>query len=360
LIFDENTQILAQGKRVFVETAGMITIAVLVALLPALVKPVGEQLEIFLLVAGAASVTVTSQWSIPLVREALLDPLMITGAVLAAGFLFHFLRPSLHRGIERLRIIAGPSTMAACLVILLGIISSVITAIIAALVLVEIARSMHLARRTETRLVILSCFSIGLGAALTPYGGPLAAIAVSKLSGTPYQAGFWFLLEKLWMFVIPGIVLLGGGAVLLMKTGAERDGGTEPEAERLPEVFVRTAKVYIFVFGLVLLGRGFTPIIERHMGSVPSLALFWVNSASAVLDNATLAAAEIVPSMRQQQLVAALLGLLISGGMLVPGNIPNIIAAGRLKIGAGEWAKFGVPAGVVMMIACFAVLMVMR
>jgi predicted cation transporter len=338
----------------------MIAIAVLVALLPVLVKPVGERLEVFLLVAGAASVTVTSQWSIPLVREALLDPLKITGAVLVAGLLFHFLRPSLHRGVQRLRTATGPHTVAAGLVILLGIISSVITAIIAALVLVEITRSMHLERRTETRLVILSCFSIGLGAALTPFGEPLAAIAVSKLSGMPYQAGFWFLLGELWMFVIPGILLLGGGAALMARTSAGRNGGAEPEAERLAEVFARTAKVYIFVFGLVLLGRGFTPIIERHLGSVSSLALFWVNSASAVLDNATLAAAEIVPSMREQQLVAALLGLLISGGMLVPGNIPNIIAAGRLRIGAREWAKFGAPVGGVMMIACFAVLVAIR
>ena len=29
---------------------------------------------------------------------------------------------------------------------------------------------------------------------------------------------------------------------------------------------------------------------------------------------------------------AILLGLLVSGGMLIPGNIPNIIAAGKLNI----------------------------
>ena len=339
----------------------MIAIAILVTLLPLFVKPVGEQLEIFLLVAGAAAITLTSQWSIPLVREALLDPLKITGAVLVAGLLFHFLRPLLHRSVERLRIVTGSHMMAAGLVVLLGILSSFITAIIAALALVEIIRSMHLERRTETRLVILSCFSIGLGAALTPFGEPLATIAISKLSGMPYEAKFWFLLERLWMFVIPGVILVGGAAAVLVRTGAPgRDEATEREQERLPEVFIRTAKVYIFVFGLVLLGRGFTPIIERYLASVSSLALLWANSVSATLDNATLTAAEIVPSMHSRQIVAALLGLLISGGMLVPGNIPNIIAAGRLKIDARQWATFGVPVGGVMMIACFVVLVLIR
>ena len=46
---------------------------------------------------------------------------------------------------------------------------------------------------------------------------------------------------------------------------------------------------------------------------------------SAILDNATLAAAEIGPALTESQIKSALMGLLISGGMLIPGNIPNII-----------------------------------
>ena len=56
---------------------------------------------------------------------------------------------------------------------------------------------------------------------------------------------------------------------------------------------------------------------------------------SAVLDNATMAA-ELSP--RCEQVQAILMGLLISGGMLI-GNIPNIITAGKLKINSKEWAK---------------------
>jgi predicted cation transporter len=129
------------------------------------------------------------------------------------------------------------------------------------------------------------------------------------------------------------------------------------EKENLREVFVRTAKVYVFVVGLVFLGAGFTPVIDEFVGSISWHALFWVNITSAVLDNATLTAAEIVPAMSLHQITAALLGLLVAGGMLVPGNIPNIVAAGRLKIEARAWARVGVPIGLAIMVVFFGVLL---
>jgi predicted cation transporter len=64
-----------------------------------------------------------------------------------------------------------------------------------------------------------------------------------------------------------------------------------------------------------------------------------------------LAAAEIGPSLSTAQIKSALLSLLISGGMLIPGNISNIIAAHALHIKSTEWAKLGVPLGLVIMIA---------
>ena len=41
----------------------------------------------------------------------------------------------------------------------------------------------------------------------------------------------------------------------------------------------------------------------------------------------------------------AYVGVLISAGMLIPGNVPNIIAAHALHITSTEWAKLGVPLG---------------
>ena len=78
--------------------------------------------------------------------------------------------------------------------------------------------------------------------------------------------------------------------------------------------------------------------------------------ASAILDNATLAAAEIGPSLSEAQIKSALLGLLISGDMLIPGNIPNIIAAHALQIKSTEWAKLGAPLGLVIIAGTAALL----
>jgi predicted cation transporter len=69
----------------------------------------------------------------------------------------------------------------------------------------------------------------------------------------------------------------------------------------------------------------------------------------SALDNATLTAAEISPAMSMVQIQAVLMGLLISGGMLIPGNIHNIISAGKLGISSKEWAKLGVPLGLILM-----------
>ena len=111
---------------------------------------------------------------------------------------------------------------------------------------------------------------------------------------------------------------------------------------------MRTIKVYAFVSALFLLGAGMEVLIDKYFTKVPAEILFWVNMVSAILDNATLTAAEIAPSMTQNQISAALMGLLISGGMLIPGNIPNIISAGKLGINSGEWARLGVPMGLVL------------
>ena len=73
-----------------------------------------------------------------------------------------------------------------------------------------------------------------------------------------------------------------------------------------------------------------------------------MNMISAIRDNATLTVAEISKVLNQKQINAALYGLLISGGMLIPSNIPNIISAEKLGITSSEWAKFGILMGFVL------------
>ena len=54
------------------------------------------------------------------------------------------------------------------------------------------------------------------------------------------------------------------------------------------------------------------------------------------------------------------MALLIAGGMLIPGNIPNIISANKLRITSKEWAKLGLPLGAVIMVVYFIVLFVLK
>jgi predicted cation transporter len=91
---------------------------------------------------------------------------------------------------------------------------------------------------------------------------------------------------------------------------------------------------------------------------IPAEGLYWVNMVSAVLDNATLAAAEIGSVLSVQQIKSAVLGLIIAGGMLIPGNILNIIAAEKLEITSKEWAKRGVPLGLVLTVCFFGILFI--
>jgi predicted cation transporter len=121
---------------------------------------------------------------------------------------------------------------------------------------------------------------------------------------------------------------------------------------------IRAGKVYLFIMALVFLGAGFAPLILEFIIQIPAEGLYWVNIVSAVLDNATLAAAEIGPQLSLIQIKSALMGLLIAGGMLIPGNIPNIIAAGKMGITSKEWARYGVPLGFVLLVIYFVILFV--
>jgi len=237
-------------------------------------------------------------------------------------------------------------------VIVLGLISSLITAIIASLVLVAIVSALKLDRKSEILLVVIACFSIGLGAVLTPVGEPLSTIAISKL-----DESFDYLLKLLGAYIIPGVMAFGILAAILLKNPGTRNYGLAANKEEsYLDILIRAGKVYLFVAGLTFLGAGFSPLIDRYLIHLNSYVLFWINIISAVLDNATLAAAEISPAMSQDAIQAILLGLVISGGMLIPGNIPNIISANKLGITSREWARVGVPMGLVAMIICFVII----
>ena len=117
--------------------------------------------------------------------------------------------------------------MAFILIAVLGLFSSVMSAILAAIILVEMVNAMPLSRKSKIDLTIIACFSIGLGAALTPLGEPLSTIAISKLSGAPYHAGFGFLFNMLGLYILPGILAYGIIGMFFLGKVDPKDAGIE-------------------------------------------------------------------------------------------------------------------------------------
>lgn len=338
--------------------SGLFVMLVVVLILPFLVKKIEEELEVFLFIMGCLAVTITAQWNMHLLTEALIEPIKITVGVFCAGLLFRACQKPIKHNVNKIAKTVGLKMFVFLMIVLLGLLSSVITAIVAALILVEIITCLTLDRKSETLLVVLSCFAIGFGAALTPIGEPLSTIAIAKLKGEPYHADFFFLFKELGIYIVPGVLAFGLlGAVLSPEKLQHKKGLSEDKEETSKDILWRTAKIYLFVMALIFLGKGFKPIIDVYISKIPFQGLYWINIISAVLDNATLTAAEIGPSMNLVQIKAALLGLLIAGGMLIPGNIPNIISAGKLKIKSSEWAMLAVPLGLVVMGVYFFLIM---
>ena len=341
---------------------GLFAIFLLVLALPFKVKIVEKNLEAFLFVMGAAAVTITSKWGYDLVKLAAEEPVMkgIVPAVLVAGLIFFYGKQPINNAISGLTKSVPMPLFVAAVIFILGMASSVITAIISALFLVEITNLMPMERKDKINLVIIACFAIGLGAVLTPLGEPLSTIAITKLQGAPYNAGFWFLADQLGILIVLGVLGCAiFGAFYVGKKAGKVEVQEIADDGGLKDVFVRAGKVWLFVSALFLLGAGMEVLIFKYFTKIPDFVLFWVNMVSAILDNATLTAAEISPAMSQSQINAALYGLLISGGMLIPGNIPNIISAGKLGITSSEWAKLGVPMGLALNAIYFVVVFVM-
>ena len=339
---------------------GLFVILLLVLILPFTVHKIEKEIEIFLFIMGVIAVTLTNQWNVKLVEEALTEPIKITVAVLLAGLIFRVLKSKIDSHVNGLLKVVGIRWFIFLVVVILGLLSSVITAIIAALVLVEIVGYLKLDKKNEILLVVFSCFSIGMGAALTPIGEPLSTIAIAKLKDAPHYAGFWFLFKHLWIQIIVGIFITGIAAAIFVKKSSDKKGSTDREHEKNSDIFLRTGKIYVFVMGLVFLGTGFKPMVDEYISKIPFYGLYWINILSAVLDNATLTAAEIGPQMELIQIKSALMGLIIAGGLLIPGNIPNIIAANKLKIKSSEWAKVAIPFGLVLMAGYFLVTMIFK
>jgi predicted cation transporter len=345
---------------------GLVVITLIVLILPFVVKRVGEHLEPFFLIMGIIAVSVSGLWSWELVKDALKAPVMIGSlpigifqVVLIFGLLIYYFNKPFANGIISLAGKLGPPVFIFLFIVLLGLFSSIVSVIVTACILAEVIAALPFSKSDRIKMTVITCFAVGLGAGLTPLGEPLSTILVSKLAGAPYHAGFLFPLQKFGVYIIPGVIAIAiFGAVYIGRKVSFKAETNAPEySETLRGALMRAVWVYVFIAALILLGEGMKPLMVWYLDKISPWGLYWINSISAVLDNATLTAVEIGPTMALSQIISAIMALLIAGGMLIPGNIPNIVAAGRLKINMKEWAKIGVPIGLVFMVVYFVALL---
>jgi predicted cation transporter len=295
-----------------------VALVVLLLLGPILSRLVEEQIEAFFLAIGLLAMTLAGAWQWDVARHAAEEPVWITLAVIVAGVVFDHVRGLMDHAIARMRVRIAGRLLCAGAVFLIALLSSLITAIVAALVLVEIVGLLRLESSARLRVTVAGCFAIGLGASLTPLGEPLSTLAADALG-----LDFTGLFRLLAPYVLPGMLACSIVAGLFA--------------------------------ALVLVSHAFSDLALRYVPLLSSEQLFWANTVSAVMDNATLVALE-VHSMDPARAREAIIALLVAGGMLVPGNIPNIVAAAALRIRASGWAKIGLPMGLVLLGIYFALL----
>jgi predicted cation transporter len=333
-----------------VNSAAALIILLALLLGPLLLAAIEHNFELYCFAVGLIAVTISQTWDRTVTLHAAAEPLMISSAVIVAGLIFARLRLPLDRAFTRMRQRTPRAAMTIAAVGVIAILSSVITAIVAALLLVEAIRLLRLPLSKQVTITVLGCFAIGMGAALTPIGEPLATLVVSGLN-----LAFTDLFLMLVPFVAPAVVALSLAAGWVARGPYEELSVMPATVAETPfTAIIQGLKVYIFVGGLILVSHAYTPLATHYVPLLGTEALYWINMLSAALDNATLVAVEMhhMPPGRAREL---LLSLLISGGMLIPGNIPNIISAGALRISSLAWARRGVPVGLIMLGTYFAV-----
>jgi predicted cation transporter len=331
------------------------TIVVIVVLIgPVLFEAIDRNVELFFLVIGLLSAYFLGQLSEGAVRDAVTEPLPFTLAVLTFGSVFRTLRDYFDQLLRRVIRLLDPRILCFGLTIILAFLAAFITPVVSALVFVEGISLLRCDRRSEIGATVFACFAIGFGAGLTPLGLPGIAVVLRSL-----HVGFWYLAHLLGPFIIAGVFLAAVPILFLpFASGESADLGRDEDSWSLV-LLARPGRVYLFIVGLVLLSDAVRPLFDTYIHRIPNGLLFWMNTISAVVNNSTLAAVEIGPSLSLHQQRAAFLGLLVSGGALVTGNIPNIVAASRLGITSREWARVGLGTGAVFLICCFSVLSAM-
>lgn len=318
---------------------------------------VESHLEIFLLMVGAAAVTISGGWSIDFIYETLQYPVNVAFIVLVVSVIFNNYSRYIFRVLFAFFRKLEPQYSFALLVFLLGITSSLVSVTVAALVLAEVLKVVNLERLSTVRITVFACYAIGLGAVLTPLAEPLGLIINNALTGAPHFADFFFLMRHFFVWIAPAILLMSAAAGYSARhAGTTMQMHIREDKETYGSMLRRTWHIYMFVAALNLISAGLRPLAQSTITHLGGKVLFLANAVSVIIDNATLAAIEIVPTISMNDLIYMVIGLAAFGSMLVQGNLPNIVAAEKLGIKSREWASVAVPTGLVLMGAYFIIL----
>lgn len=324
---------------------------------PLLSKKVENHLELFLLLVGAAAVTVSGGWSKKFVYETLNAPVNVAFIVLVVSIIFNHYSRYIFRVLFILFRYLEPRYSFAILVFILGMTSSVFSVTVAALILAEVLQVVNLEREQTVKVTVYACYAIGLGAVLLPLAEPLGLVIYNELAAGPHKADFFFVMRYFFWWIVPGIALFSAAAGFTVRNAnTQVPLHIREDKEDYKSMLRRTWHIYLFVAALSLISTGLRPFAQSTIAHLNGKILFWANSVSVIIDNATLAAIEVTPDVSMTNLTYMLIGLAAFGSMLIQGNLPNIVAAEKLGIKSREWARVAVPSGLILMSGYFIAL----
>lgn len=337
---------------------GLVALCLLV--MPLAVRWVESHLELFLLAVGAVAVTISGGWSAQLVRDTLSSPVYVSFIVVVVSVIFNNYSRYIFRVLFAFFRALEPRYSFALLILILGMSSSLVSVTVSALLLAEVLKVVNLEYKTTVQITVFACYAISLGAVLTPLAEPMGLVISNALSGAPHHADFFFLLRHFFGWIFPAVCALAVAAGYAARhAGTTMQMHIREDKESYTSILRRTGHIYMFVAALTLISAGLRPLAQSTITHLGGKVLFLANAVSVIIDNATLAAIEIVPTISTTDLIYMVIGLAAFGSMLVQGNLPNIVAAEKLGIKSREWASVAVPTGLVLMSVYFIVLTIM-
>ena len=317
--------------------------------MPLTVRWVESHLEIFLLVVGLTAVTVSGKWSFELIRKTLASPVHVSFIVVVVSVIFNNYSRYIFRVLFAFFRALEPCYSFALLILLLGMTSSLVSVTVSALILAEVLKVVNLERDSSIQITVFACYAIGLGAVLTPLADPMGLVINNALATGPHHADFFFLLRHFFVWITPAVCVLAVAAGYVTRhAGTTLQMHIREDKEGYASILRRTLHIYMFVAALTLISTGLRPLAQSTITHLGGKVLFWANAVSVIIDNATLAAIEIGPTISTTNLIYMVIGLAAFGSMLVQGNLPNIVAAEKLGIKSREWARIAVPAGLAL------------